>query len=339
MKFKKLTEEQKGHICEVYLNSKFAQDADKTLSEDYNVSERTVRNWARKLGLTGGRDVKDIEVHQPEVVLPTKRPVENFHHAKILIFDLETMPLEAFVWGLWQQNIGHNTDMIISDWFMVTWAAKWLFGEKIYGDRLTVEEVLEEDDSRIMKSLWQLIDEADIIVAHNLIKFDEKRMNTRFLLNGLHKPSPYQRIDTLLHAKKKLAISSNKLDYLGEVLGVGKKMDTGGFKLWKGSKRGDEASLQKMFEYNVRDITLLEDVYLALRPYIQPHPNVGLWITEDVQACPTCGSEDLEPTGTYSTSANIYDAVRCNGCGSLGRQRKGKIAGKDKMNLLMPPAR
>lgn len=339
MRFKDLTEEQIQDFCTVYRSNK-SKDADRILSQRLGVTERTIRTWARYFGLTGNNEVTYNLVPSPEPELfPQEPKIERNHHAKILIFDLETLPLEAYVWGMWKQSIGYNTDMLISDWFMVTWAAKWLFEDKIYGDRLTVKEALAEDDSRIMKSLWDLIEEADIIIAHNLIKFDEKRMNTRFLLNGLPKPSPYQRIDTLLHARKRLSVSKNSLDYLGEVLGVGRKMETGGFSLWKGCRRGEEESLQKMFEYNIRDITLLEDVYLKLRPYIQPHPNVGLWITEDVETCPTCGSDDLEYTGTYTTSANIYEAVRCKNCGSVGRSRKSKLKAKDKSNLLLPTAR
>ena len=34
------------------------------------------------------------------------------------------------------------------------------------GDVLTPEEIVKEDDCRIVKSLWNLINEADIVVAH-----------------------------------------------------------------------------------------------------------------------------------------------------------------------------
>jgi len=42
--------------------------------------------------------------------------------AKVLIFDLETAPLIAYTWGIWDVNI--NTDFIIRDWFVYCWSAK-----------------------------------------------------------------------------------------------------------------------------------------------------------------------------------------------------------------------
>lgn len=334
MRFNELTPRDKKEFKEIWLNNE-RSEALRKLSARFRISERSVYNWLPSLGL----NLEDnIEVVDAEVI-DHENDTKYNHNAKILVFDLETMPLRSFIWGVWKQSIGHNMKMLENDWFMASWAAKWLFEDEVKGDVLTPIEAINQDDSRIMKSLWELIDQADIIIAHNLIKFDEKRMNTRFLLNGLTKPSPYQRIDTLLHARKKFAMSSNRLDYLGEVLGVGKKMETGGIELWIECYKGNPEALQKMLDYNVRDITLLEDVYLAMRPYIQPHPNLGLWIEDDVNSCPTCGSEDLKPAGTYATSANLYEAVKCGNCGAIGRNRTGKIPAKNKSNLLMPPAR
>jgi len=58
--------------------------------------------------------------------------------AKVLIIDIETAPIMAFVWGIWQQNVG--IQMIKSDWFCLTWAAKWLFEDKVYSGKLTPKE-------------------------------------------------------------------------------------------------------------------------------------------------------------------------------------------------------
>jgi hypothetical protein len=256
----------------------------------------------------------------------TQKPV---NHIKILLFDLETAPLRSYVWGIWNQNLGHSLGMIESDWFLLTWSAKWLYDDKVMADRLTPEEVFDEDDSRICKSLWLLLDEADVVVAHNGLKFDLKRMNTRFLKNNIKPPMPYQIIDTLAHARKRFAITSNKLDYIGKFLGVGEKIDTGGFDLWKRCMQGDSDALAEMERYNIQDVQLLEDVYVELLPFIKPHPNVGLFITEDVHCCPSCGGTDLKWEGTYTTYANRYDAFRCGDCGSIGRSRTAKPKGKN----------
>lgn len=251
------------------------------------------------------------------------------HSMKILVFDIETAPLKSYVWGIWNVNLGHSLNMLESDWFMLTWSAKWLFDDNVMSDKLTSEEVLNENDKRITKSLWDLLEEADVVVAHNALKFDIKRINTRFLKNGLTPPMPYQVVDTLIHARRRFNITSNKLDYIGKFLGLGEKLATGGFDLWKRCMQGDSEALTEMETYNIQDVRLLEDVYMTLLPYIKLHPNVGLFVAEDVHTCPSCGSHDLKWEGVYTTYANQYEAFRCGGCGSIGRSRTAKPKGKN----------
>lgn len=251
------------------------------------------------------------------------------HSMKILSLDIETAPLKSYVWGIWNQNLGHSLNMLESDWFMLTWSAKWLFDDKVMSDRVTPEEVKNEDDKRICKSLWSLLEEAEVVIWHNGQRFDQKRINTRLLKNGLKPTMPYQSIDTLLHARKKFNITSNKLNYIGQFLGLGEKLDTGGFDLWRKCMEGQEEALIQMEKYNIQDVILLEDVYLALLPFISPHPNVGLFVAEDVHVCPSCGSKHLKWEGTYTTYANQYDAFRCGDCGSIGRSRIARPKGKN----------
>jgi len=240
---------------------------------------------------------------------------------RYLVLDIETAPLQSYTWGLWKQNVAPS--QIISDWFMLTWSAKWLFGKEIFSDRLTSKEAIDQDDAKITKSIWSLLDKADIVIAHNANKFDIKRLNTRFLIHGLNPPMSYQVIDTLDHARKRFAISSNKLDYINQLLGLNRKIDTGGFELWVGCMRGNVSDLKKMEEYNRGDVRILEETYLRLRPWIQPHPNIGLFIDKDVTSCPTCGSPEIKFHGKpYTTTANLYDSFRCTDCGSVGRSKK-----------------
>ena len=71
-----------------------------------------------------------------------------------------------------------------------------------------------------------------------------------------------------------------------------RKLDTN-FDLWKKCMEGDEESLEYMLTYNKGDVTKLEDVYFKLRPYIRKHPNLGIYIGEDVPVCGHCGSTHL----------------------------------------------
>jgi DNA polymerase III epsilon subunit-like protein len=253
---------------------------------------------------------------------------------KILVLDIETAPKKAYVWGAWKQNISAN--QLISDWYMLSWSAKWFGDDNIYGEVLTGKEALDENDERIMETLWHMLDEADVIVAHNGDKFDVPSINTRFLVNGYPPPSPYKSIDTLKIAKRKFKFTYNRLDYLGEFLGVGGKLETGGMDLWIACVSGDETALAKMAEYNDRDITLLEDVYVELRPYALPHPNHGVTNPEAEYCCSRCGSENVQKRGYYTTNISKFHKFVCKDCGSWSRARVN-IRSKEEMETTLLP--
>lgn len=259
--------------------------------------------------------------------------------ARVLILDIETAPLRAYVWNVWQQNV--SPDQIESDWFVLTWAAKWLFEDKVYSGKITPKEVIKEDDRRIIKGIWELVNKADIIIAHNGEKFDMPKLNTRFLMHGLVPPLPYQTIDTLKHIRRQFGFVHNKLDYVNKRLHLRRKVEHEGFPLWVSCMKGDKEALNKMEEYNCGDTEILEETYLKIRPWIKPHPNMGLFILDETQShCPTCGHTDLKDEGKmYRTSAGNYELMRCNNCGASGRKRLSETNIKQKRHLILATAK
>ena len=251
-----------------------------------------------------------------------KRKYNEKPNVKILIFDIENAPIKAYVWNtqVWKAYVGHN--QIERDWFMLTWSAKWLYDNELIHDKLTPEEAKAGDDSRLVKNLWHLFDEADIIVAHNLDKFDMPMANTRFILNGLPPVRPYQTIDTLKIARQNFRFTHNKLDYLGELFGLGHKITTT-FELWVECMEGNKKALQEMLDYNDQDVLLLEEVYLKLRGWAKSHPNMNFY-TED-KVCSCCGSRNLKAKGVYRTSVNEYQTWKCSDCGGFSRENKKSL--------------
>lgn len=252
---------------------------------------------------------------------------------KILIFDLETAPLKAYIWQRWNQNI--TTDaQLMSEYFILTWSAKWLFDKNVVSDKLTPEEAKNEDDKRIITSLWKIIDEADIIIAHNGEKFDVPKMNSRFLIHGLNPPSSFNQVDTLKVARKQFGFSSNKLDSLAKMFGFEGKLSTG-FGLWRSCVEGDKDALNEMSLYNDQDVILLEEVYLKLRPWIKGHPNVGLYMEIDEPLCTNCGSNKLIYMDKYYyTQTGKFETYRCE-CGAIGRRRLNSFDKDKKENLMV----
>ena len=258
--------------------------------------------------------------------------------AKVLVLDIETAPIRAYVWGIWNVNVG--THQIQSDWFCLTWAAKWLFEDKVYSGKLKPKEVAEQNDKRIIEGIWKLINEADIVIAHNGEKFDIPKLNSRFILNGLQPPLPYQQIDTLKHIRRQFGFTSNKLDYVNKLLNLERKKDTN-FELWERCMQGNASALSEMEEYNVQDVRILEETYLQIRAWIKPHPNMGLFILDEKEhRCPNCGSAELKEQGkNYNTTANVYTLMRCDNCGAASRKRLGAATIKEKRHLLISTAK
>lgn len=311
-----------------------------SLLKEFNTRRYLLEMGAGKLSYIYGVDISTIKAVRKEVRANIESQ-KSKRMPKILVFDIETTPLEAYIWQHQVWNAHVSQDKILSEWFMLTWSAKWLFSGEAYSARVTSKEALEEDDGRIVGELWKLFDEADIVIAHNGGKFDVPNMNTRFLVNGYPPPSSYQIIDTLKVARREFGFTHNNLDALARVFKLDPKLTTD-FDLWKRCKNGNEEALKEMEVYNVQDVILLEEVYLKLRPWIKSHPNLGLFIESDNPVCPYCGSENLHADGNYYyTMTGKYPTYVCNEtkCQGISRGRTTAVDKEKRKSLVVSLAR
>lgn len=166
---------------------------------------------------------------------------------------------------------------------------------------------------------------------HNCKQFDIKWANRAFIKYELKPPSPYKVIDTLTMARSYFKFNSNRLNDLGQFLGVGSKLETGGFDLWKRCMLGDKKAFKKMCQYNRQDVVLLEKVYLKLRPYMHNHPVIS---TQNSFICPICGSSHLQSRGFIQLSGGVFRKRRyqCQECGKWCSGEQERV--KDKSNNL-----
>ena len=238
---------------------------------------------------------------------------------KVLLFDIETSPITVFSWGVHQQYI--NPDAVQADWFILSWSAKWLYSPNVMYGVVTPPEAVSKDDSRIVKSLWELFNEADIIIGHNAKGFDIPKTNTRFLFHKLVPPKPYQVVDTLSTLRSKFGFTSNKLDYVNRMLGIDEKTPTS-LSLWLDSMRGDVTALKNLVKYNMNDVEILEELYIRIRGWIPNHPNMGLYLEAESLVCPNCGSDSVVLSGEYMTQINSYEVFKCKECGANCRSTK-----------------
>jgi len=113
---------------------------------------------------------------------------------KVLLLDIETAPILGYVWGLFDNNLGLN--QVHTDWHVLSWSAKWLDQKTImYQDQRKAKNI--EDDKKLLQGIWELLNEADVIITQNGKSFDIKKLNARFILNEMQQTSSYKHIITL----------------------------------------------------------------------------------------------------------------------------------------------
>lgn len=246
---------------------------------------------------------------------------------KILILDVELKPITAHVWKIWDESVGLS--QIESDWSVLSWAAKWLDKDKIYYSDQRKNKDLS-NDKQVLLPLWDLMDQADILIGHNAKKFDLKKINTRFIKHGMMPTVGVQVIDTLIMAKSQFAFTSNKLAYIAEFLGVGLKgehKEFPGFDLWKECMRGNQRAWRELEAYNKQDIIVTEAVYKKLRPFCKT-VNTQLWLQSDDKVFCECGSARLIGNGERVTLTGRYKRLRCADCGK-GYTSKPNLVSKE----------
>jgi len=234
---------------------------------------------------------------------------------RTLFLDIETSPMTGYSWDLWKEQ--GSADFITEDWYILCWCAKCLeTGEKYFASLPDYNDYKQNktNDKKLMLDLHKVMQNVDIVVTQNGIKFDLPKINTRFLKHGIKPVKPFKNVDTLLIAKKFFAFSSNKLDYMGKFLGIGKKVATGGFSLWKGCINGDQRCWDKMVKYCMNDVLLLEKLYKRMLPYMNSHPNKNYY-SDEKKSCPKCGSKNLVKQGYSFQSTGKKQQYQCKKCG------------------------
>lgn len=213
--------------------------------------------------------------------------------------------------------------MLVKPSYMLCFVAKW-YGEQ---DVLFYSLQPPAGKSYMLEAAWQLLDEADAVVHFNGKSFDIPILYQEFLAEDMPPPSPFKQIDLKQVVSKKFRLPSNKLQYVtDQLLDLGGKEETGGFSTWLGCMNDDPEAWARMEKYNRRDVTVLEDVYDRLMPWIDSHPNRNLY--QDEQGCPNCGSADLRKEGHAYTLQGKFQRYQCRGCGKWSRGTK-RIVGVD----------
>lgn len=248
---------------------------------------------------------------------------------KILFFDIETAPLKAHLWSMWQQGVGLN--QIEADWFMLSFCCKWAHSDEVfYYDQRAAENI--EDDYELVLKLWHFLNEADVVVGQNSKRFDVKKANSRFILNGLPKPSTYRQVDTMEIAKRNFGFTSNRLEYMTDKLCTDYKKSKHkkfhGHELWSECLKGNLEAWLEMEDYNRLDVLSLEELYNVLSSWDNTLPNYDVYVDDILDM------SEWEKDGFHYTNLGKYQKYR-NKITGVQRRSRVNLLTKEKRDSLL----
>ena len=230
---------------------------------------------------------------------------------KRLFYDIETSPNIGIFWQSgYKLNIPH--DNIIQERAIICICWKWEGQSEVFYSQWN-----KGDDKDCIDAFMKVAMTADELIGHNGDNFDEKWIRTRCLLHGIDCPPKLNSLDTLKKARAHFRFNSNRLDYIAKFLGLDGKIETT-FGLWKDILLKDcETAMQDMITYCQKDVTLLEDVFHRLQPYIKHNHHVGISENLGRYSCPKCGDDNPEHSKVRFTSSGMKrHQLICKSCHS-----------------------
>lgn len=233
---------------------------------------------------------------------------------RILIYDLEVSPLQTSTYSIWESN----ALWVDREWYLFSVSWKWLGEKRTHCKALTDYPNFKKDitdDKELVKLTWELLNEADIVIAHNADAFDNKKANARIAFYGMTPPAPYKTVDTLRVARRYFKFTSNRLDDLCQFLGIGEKMETPKG-LAKRCVQGERKAFKIMKDYNKMDVIILENLYLKLLPWINNHPPRGT-MEGRPDHCDNCGYDKMhQHTKKTYAKRGWKQQYKCPNCGA-----------------------
>ena len=143
---------------------------------------------------------------------------------RAVILDLENFPVRGFAWT--QREKYPTTQNLIDvdrPWNIASFA--WKFeGDKGKPQCLALPDFPKAykknpfDDYQLLLRLHAILDEADLVIGHNVRSFDLRKTVARLIKYGIRPPSPYRVYDTLTEARSLGMFPSNKLGDLAKYL-------------------------------------------------------------------------------------------------------------------------
>jgi DNA polymerase elongation subunit (family B) len=292
MKFSKLKQIEKDLIVRAYERADNAREeysreqAQNELADRFEITPRTVRRWANTLEVG---------------VLPENK----LNPARVMIYDIETTRIRAWVWWTGKQYV--SPKQLIDESKIITISWKWLGDETVH--YLAWDK--DHSDKKLMGKFLKEYNKADMVIGYNNDRFDNRFVNARAMKYNLDVNTSVRSYDIMKEEKKVFRVPSYSMAYMAEYSNVVHKQGHEGVHMWNMIQTGNKAEqkeyLQKMVDYNIGDIAATEELYIRLRKYFGHRTHLGVLYGAEKFSCPDTGSMDVE---FYSRSATPAGTIQ-----------------------------
>lgn len=231
---------------------------------------------------------------------------------KMAAFDIETAPGIYYSFSVYDTSI--SSDKVIEYPRIIAFSAQWKDSKKV-----VFFSEYHNGREAMLDALWELFNEADVLVSYNGDKFDIPWVEGELLEAGYSPPSPSMKIDLYKVIKRVTRWPHKNLNTAAARLLGDQKIAHPGFSLWRDCLMGDDEAKRKawalMKRYAIKDTKLLWPLFEKLKGRIKmPHP-----VTDNPTACHNCGSERLQRRGVRRTLYSTYPRYQCQDCGAWFR--------------------
>ena len=230
---------------------------------------------------------------------------------KILFYDIETAPLQAWVWRCGKQVVRHNQLVEgYSRYKVICITYCWENGPV----KALMWDYETQDQTKMLKEFDKLIQEADITIGKNSDRFDVKQLNAQRLFHdhdGMSDWSIYTE-DLETQLRKHFYLPSYSLDYISKELGYGGKTKME-FEDWidivtRHPKRGKQ-KLKKMVNYGKKDTRDTRSIWKYCLKHFTPKFNYATFDGE--RCCVVCGSKNIICNGKRIKGKTLYQRYLC----------------------------
>lgn len=228
---------------------------------------------------------------------------------KILFLDSEWTHAIALVYQ--QKNKWIQSDDIIQQpsCISIQWAFNNQKPKAIAANHL--------DDKAVLEKFIELINEADIVVGHNMDNFDMKKLRWRARVHGLPAIPKVPTVDTLKQSRKLYGVGplGHSLGNLCSRLDLELKDHLSKADLKSFLFTGDKKALRRILSYGKQDIVTLRELYYKMLPDMQGHPHMKAFSEHEI-VCRNCGSHHLKKHKSRPSAAGVMKhQYQCQDCG------------------------